>query len=331
MIQQQGTDVTAPSYCYLDNTVDDVNPEGAPGVKGDGLRGPFPPAPFGDVNTSHAVLTGVVNNSLDTIELAGCFEDLDGMSPLGHVYATTTVNQSTGIGTTDIWVAQTVGNCTGGTPAGGPTYEEVELWTVMQALPSANRDTDTDGCPDASELGQNEGAGGLRDPFNRWDYFNPTNDGKIRFDDIMLISEHFGQTAPGPPYEAKFDRGSLAGGNAWNIAGPDLTITIADVLRVLLQYRHDCGSGGFTKTGTPTPTGTPTATADAPSGTPSSPRSPAFSIAIDVNGDTVDDCKTNGGPTSCTITPSSAFTVKVYLNSLPYGVSSYKGFEFYVN
>ena len=54
-----------------------------------------------------------------------------------------------------------------------------------------------------------------------------------------------------------------------------------------------------------------------------------FSIAVDTNGDTTNDCNTTGGPTKCTLaTSSSPFTLKLYLNNRA-GVA-YSGFDAYV-
>lgn len=42
----------------------------------------------------------------------------------------------------------------------------------VQTTQIANTDTDADGCTDFQELGSTAGLGGLRDPFNKWDYFD---------------------------------------------------------------------------------------------------------------------------------------------------------------
>jgi alpha-tubulin suppressor-like RCC1 family protein len=52
-----------------------------------------------------------------------------------------------------------------------------------------------------------------------------------------------------------------------------------------------------------------------------------FSIAIDVNGDSTNDCDTNGGSTTCAIAPGATFVVKWYLNSLPSAVADYAGIQ----
>jgi len=52
-----------------------------------------------------------------------------------------------------------------------------------------------------------------------------------------------------------------------------------------------------------------------------------FSIGIDTNGDTIDDCGTKvGQPAKCTLPTGSTFQLKVYLNSLG-GIPNYGGFD----
>jgi alpha-tubulin suppressor-like RCC1 family protein len=53
-----------------------------------------------------------------------------------------------------------------------------------------------------------------------------------------------------------------------------------------------------------------------------------FSIAIDANGDGIDDCTTHEEHRSeCTLQPGSAFTVRLDLNALPADMASYTGFD----
>ncbi|MEX0786130.1 MAG: flexitail domain-containing putative surface protein, partial [Dehalococcoidia bacterium] len=312
-VQQAGADLVAPILCYFDSTTVIVNPEHSSDT-GDGLFGVPPPEPFADIEGSQTELTGTVGSN--TISLEGCFEDEDGQSTaLGHVYTDVSFNANTGLGTADIWLFETLGNCTGGTPDGAPDIDDASMRTVRQAVRADNRDTDTDGCPDASELSQIAELGGMRDPWNAWDYFNPTNDGHIRVDDILAVAELFGETPPGPPYDEKYDRSTLTGGNAWNIAGPDDAINADDVVRAAAQYRHDCGAG-FVKSGTPTP---------AP---PTAAPGLSFYLAVDADGNTTNDCNTNTGPTHCFVDPEDEFDLKVYLSSVPF---SYTGLDFFVN
>ena len=102
-----------------------------------------------------------------------------------------------------------------------------------------NADTDDDACPDAAELGADERQGGRRDPTNHWDYFNPTQDGKNRVDDILAVVQRFGKDAGDPAYDTRYDRTSI-GPNFWNLGPPDGKIRVPDILASIRQFGHDC-------------------------------------------------------------------------------------------
>lgn len=75
-------------------------------------------------------------------------------------------------------------------------------------------------------------------------------------------------------------------------------------------------------TPTPTPTITATPTCVAPCA------GLDFSLGIDSDGDTVDDCSSKDGASiKCTLDQQSTFQLKFYLNSLPSGVPDYEGFD----
>ncbi len=120
-------------------------------------------------------------------------------------------------------------------------------------------DDDHDGCANMLELGSNAAAGGLRDPNNFWDFFDLNLDGAIGFPDVLLLLQHFGTndaggtatinrnsdplTTPDPglgTYHPRFDRGAVVGDNPWNVAPPDGTIALSDVLTLLSQFGHCC-------------------------------------------------------------------------------------------
>ena len=171
--------------------------------------------------------------------------------------------------------------------------------------------TDGDGCTDQQENGPNEFLGGRRDFLNPWDYYDPTGDGFIRMDDIMGVMEHYSTTGA-PPYDVTYDR-DIGGPDRWDMTAPDGRIDLApDIVGVLDSYHHDC------------------ATAPPPGPTPAASAGLAFSIGVDADGDTTDDCDTRGGGATCTLTPNTAsdnitFALNFYLDSLPNGVSAYKG------
>lgn len=128
----------------------------------------------------------------------------------------------------------------------------VSTWSPINVLV----DSDGDSCPDAAELQTDEGTetdGGRRNPKNPWDYFNPTNDGQNRVDDILaVLNRYFSagdpnadmhtEPLPEPAYHPKFDR-TYIGPNDWNLGQGDGRILVDDILHAVKQYFHDCGSG----------------------------------------------------------------------------------------
>jgi hypothetical protein len=112
-------------------------------------------------------------------------------------------------------------------------------------------DTDGDGCNDGPEAGPIEIDGGRRDPTNPWDYFNPTNDGENRVDDILaVVNAYFKDDSDGNPglppyapgYNPKYDR-TYVGPLQWNLGPPNGTQRVDDILNIVHQYFHDCGEG----------------------------------------------------------------------------------------
>jgi hypothetical protein len=98
-------------------------------------------------------------------------------------------------------------------------------------------DTDGDGCSDVAEYSLDARIGGQRDPDNPWDYFNPTNDGQNRIDDVLAVINNY--RADNPPATDPYDRTGLEP-NEWNLGLPNGQILIDDVLAAIYQYRHDC-------------------------------------------------------------------------------------------
>jgi hypothetical protein len=105
-------------------------------------------------------------------------------------------------------------------------------------------DTDGDGCPDASEqqtAAGSEASGGRRDYLNPWDYFNPTQDGMNRTDDLTAVVLHYGHDDNGDPlYGTRYDRRPLAGGHPWQFGPPDGVIRSFDITAAVRSYGHDC-------------------------------------------------------------------------------------------
>ncbi len=238
-IQQAIKNLTARIYCYVDAPGVAVNPEAGP-ESGDGFPGEPPPSPFGDVEDRHAVLTGFLDNGTSSIHLNGCFEDRDGYGPLGHVYWAALLDAKATTGTVDVWTFQTATNCLAGTPVGGPTFNDAPVTYGWLADKTSDHDSDADGCPDKKELTDNQDQGGLRDPFNPWDYFNPTHDGLNRVDDILKVVGQYFIDAGNPDYTTDTDRTAVVGANPWNLATPNGQQRVDDILASVKQYFHDC-------------------------------------------------------------------------------------------
>jgi hypothetical protein len=110
-------------------------------------------------------------------------------------------------------------------------------FTVAELVP--DEDYDADGCTNAQELGFELTDGGLRDPLNPNDYFNPSHDGQNRIDDILLVVHEYFIDGGNPNYNENTDR-TLLGPNAWNLGAPNGQQRIDDILNILHQYYHDC-------------------------------------------------------------------------------------------
>jgi hypothetical protein len=278
---QTGSKIAADLLCYKDfgpntnafpisgvapgpGTSLAVNPQQCAGCSGNGRPGAAPPGRtgssstnpvlFADIDSGHAHLQGVVDTTNDEIRLWGCLPDPDGLDPLGWTYVSATLHRYTWRGAMSMWTAQGQSECTTGAPTGTPSTLPLE--GVLQSN-DVERDRDLDGCPDRSELGDVPGTGGLRDPANRWDYMNPTNDSVGRIDDVLAVVEKFGVDSPAPGYDQKYDRGGpITGSNPWNLLPPNGTIRVSDILAAISTYGHDCGSGIDKTTPTPRPTAT---------------------------------------------------------------------------
>lgn len=146
------------------------------------------------------------------------------------------------------------------TPAPTPTPKNQSGDTDGDTLiNSIDPNDDNDGCTDEQEIGLNPLLGGLRDPHNYWDFFDPNLDQQVAFVDFLLVLQHFntddgGGLAPinrfsdplltpdpGPGnYHPLFDRGPVIGLNGWNVGPPDGTVSFTDFLTLLVQFSHSC-------------------------------------------------------------------------------------------
>ena len=125
----------------------------------------------------------------------------------------------------------------------------------MTPTPTKQPDGDTDGdsCLDTQENGPDETLGGRRDYLYFWDFFDPTRDRSVSFQDFLAVLRHFGAVGdpatldpdgPEPPigdYWALADRGGQTpGGDPWDELPADGFIVFGDFLSVLRQLGHTC-------------------------------------------------------------------------------------------
>ena len=108
---------------------------------------------------------------------------------------------------------------------------------------------DGDGCSDWHELGTDERTGGLRDPLNPNDFFDPVGPGGSPPDGVIdLPNDILGvllRWTPAPffPYDHLYDRGPVLGPNAWNKDKADGIIDLSnDILGVIFQWQHNCAA-----------------------------------------------------------------------------------------
>ena len=267
-------------FCYIDIATVQVNTTAYPGVNGDGLPGAGPPfgfpgvdpVAFADVDENQIVLTGALDKENNLITIEGCFVDKDGAGSLGHYYWDALIDVNTGQGKVDIWLFADAVDCAAGNTGalGTPSIVGALIETVEQepkVTPNGVQspwDTDLDGCSDKQELTDTQLAGGLRDPYNRWDLFDAEQEfspQSVGFLDFLAILQRFNTTdsnntavinresdpittpdaGPGI-YHPRFDRGLsfIAGSNLWNEGPPDGAIGFLDFNAIVRQFNTSC-------------------------------------------------------------------------------------------
>jgi hypothetical protein len=259
--------ITSRIYCYADDPAVLVNPSDEPTIFGDGDPGTPPPAPFGDVGPfgAHALMSGMYNVGTGNVEIEGCFATIPGTQG-PNIYQRAVFDIQTGQGIVDIWTARP--DCT--VPGGAPTYNDA-LWEAAEqaevtpgGLVPNGWDSDDDGCTDFEELSNAASTGGLRDPYNHWDFFDTpllpgnTYDKAISVADISRVVARFGandggspkynrnsdprtKPLPAPSYHPAYDRsGRLVGSSPWNLDKPNGSITVQDISDTVAQFGNSC-------------------------------------------------------------------------------------------
>ncbi len=196
---------------------------------------------------------GEPSSTYTGVVVTGSFHCAQGAGVLGLLHGTedTVLIDSKGASLVDSGIDSIVVNCQAPTPT--PTETATPTATATPTKQAPPGDTDGDGCPDADENGPDERLGGRRDYLNPWDYFNPTNDGRNRVDDILAVVDHYFLREGEPGYDGgKYDR-SLVGPDEWNLGPPDGQVLVDDILHAVYSYFHDCGEGIVKPTPTPTP------------------------------------------------------------------------------
>ena len=236
------------------------------GLKGRGgslsyLAGPFLDIQPGELRT---VLQGAGNyydTNTNTLHTSGCFQNVKGL--LGpNIFVQSRIDAHTGVGYVNIWTQRP--DCVKPAKApNAPLEFHAKVETTEQGGNQALVDTDHDGCTDATELNDAAGSqqnGGIRDPWNYWDFYDMDFDGSIGFGDFLEMLQHYGSDdaggtavvnrnshpikTPETPllvYHPRFDRGNfIPGANGWNENAADGSIGFNDFLSLLRQYTHSC-------------------------------------------------------------------------------------------
>lgn len=113
-----------------------------------------------------------------------------------------------------------------------------DSFAIQQTTPA---DSDGDSCTDTKELGPEPNQGGLRDPDNEWDYFNPTHDGQNRIDDVLKVVGQYFEDDGDPLYNQDTDRtDNIKNEEPWDLGPPNGLQRVDDILAIIAQYFHDC-------------------------------------------------------------------------------------------
>ncbi len=267
-----GATVTSRSVCY--HTFEPQAPPGVPDKNGPAGSLPDPNGngiPFlGGTPLVHLQIAGAISSS-GRLTLSLAYPTSIGACVPTSPNGLSTLSVTIGVGESANFVpavgsatltrfdAPPSTDCSGAGLIG--TFFGPYTWT--QLLPVDN-DQDRDGCTDRQELAGDffaktgQQAGGLRDPWSFWDFYDVptraslTRDGAVSAPDFFAVLGRFNATGdpgidplstppPMPAYHTAYDRGgAIAGGNAWNLTPADGSIAGPDFFRVLAQFGHTC-------------------------------------------------------------------------------------------
>ncbi|MEX1254589.1 MAG: flexitail domain-containing putative surface protein [Dehalococcoidia bacterium] len=275
--------LTAPSMCYTDSSVLGTGGDGLPGSPPPFAPDTSPDSSYVNVNTTRRVISGTVSGN--TITTVDCFEnvDLPPTGPTNNVDVDTTASLNARTGHEDppnsavITFYPANSSCTG-TPTPVFTTAQIDVapqgprYSAQPAPGLRSVDTDLDACRDEQELkatGTHQD-GGVRDPYNRWDFFEQwtglplAKDRIVAVGDIGAVVGRFGANDTGPGtftrtsdpnstpnvaivpsgsranYHPSADRNGALAGNQWNLKPPDGITSIGDVGSVVAQFGHSC-------------------------------------------------------------------------------------------
>jgi hypothetical protein len=117
-----------------------------------------------------------------------------------------------------------------------------EILLGYNPLVNENGDDDGDGCPNGKELQTAAGSqtsGGRRDPYNPYDYFEPTHNHQNRIDDVLKVVHQFFIDSGNLAYNPDTDR-TYVGPNPWNLGPPNGQQRVDDILHSVHQFFQDC-------------------------------------------------------------------------------------------
>jgi len=126
-------------------------------------------------------------------------------------------------------------------PAGTDVFTST-TYDSASAEPAVDKadDTDRDGCVDEKELRSVLNQGGVRDPWNPYDWYDINHDGAVTAGvDVLQVAQAFGAPAN---YAPRKDRGAVNYGPfSWNKSGPNNNINSGgDLLGVAQQFSSPC-------------------------------------------------------------------------------------------